>query len=284
VKIKVWAYLDFLQENARPYEQIMPMFFKSYYAGITEDFNPASPTNKINMLNSDTNNADYRNFPKVAFYAVEPQENIFWRTLNWMALKEPNDSPPFEANDDWGLYNSVNNMVNTYQGRADYYLATYQFFVYKYNNLAWLEKILVGSIHAANRDNAYNSYIAWIEGLTWLCKASESWQTIIGARELVTKPNPNYNPFLPLSLRNNPPYIYEWVVKEANDGIVLAESASNLPKATHAPIEIYPNKNNPVDIDKGSSHMQVRNDEGIKKALKDLFDGNYDKWFYTATK
>ena len=30
----------------------------------------------------------------------------------------------------------------------------------------------------------------------------------------------------------------------------------------------------------GSSHMQVRNDEGIKRALKELFDGDYDPWFY----
>jgi len=34
----------------------------------------------------------------------------------------------------------------------------------------------------------------------------------------------------------------------------------------------------------GSSHMQVRNDEGIRKALKDLFDEKYDTWFYTAEK
>ena len=56
----------------------------------------------------------------------------------------------------------------------------------------------------------------------------------------------------------------------------------NLPGATWKPIEIYPNKNNPVDVNKGSSHMQVRNDAGLKEHLNKLFNGNYHPWFWTA--
>jgi len=66
--------------------------------------------------------------------------------------------------------------------------------------------------------------------------------------------------------------------------LVLATSASKLPCATHRAIEIYPNKDSTVDIEKGSSHMQVRNDRGLKEHLKKLLDGNYDPWFYVAPK
>ena len=47
-------------------------------------------------------------------------------------------------------------------------------------------------------------------------------------------------------------------------------------------MEIYPNKNKTVDKDKGSSHMQVRNDAGLKDALFHLFEGDYEPWFKTA--
>jgi hypothetical protein len=60
----------------------LPMFFNNMYAGITNDYKVGADT--INILNSDTSNAKYRAFPKMAFYAVEPQKNIMWRTLNWI--------------------------------------------------------------------------------------------------------------------------------------------------------------------------------------------------------
>ena len=75
------------------------------------------------------------------------------------------------------------------------------------------------------------------------------------------------------------PQTKKWVVKES-DGIVLAESAMDLPCRTHKEVRIYPNEGKNV-TNKGSSHMQVRNDEGIKEHLFNLFEGDYGKFFET---
>ena len=101
-------------------------------------------------------------------------------------------------------------------------------------------------------------HIGYNQGLEWFNNANESWQTIIGAR-----------------VQNGNTITY----KPENDGIVLAESANNLPKATHNPVRIYPNENSSVDVNKGSSHMQVRNDEGLRIHLNKLFNGDYAPWF-----
>jgi hypothetical protein len=104
--------------------------------------------------------------------------------------------------------------------------------------------------------------IEWQKGLDWFNNVNSTWQDIIGARVIG--------------------YVGRTKIREANDGVVLAESAAYLPKATHIPVKIYPNENSTVDINKGSTHMQVRNDAGLKKALNDLFDGKHDKWFKTV--
>jgi len=70
---------------------------------------------------------------------------------------------------------------------------------------------------------------------------------------------------------------YSWEYKE-NDGVVVDESSANLPCATWLPVRIFPFEFENV-TSKGSSHMQIRNDEGIKKALKALFDGEYGTFF-----
>jgi hypothetical protein len=60
---------------------------------------------------------------------------------------------------------------------------------------------------------------------------------------------------------------------------VLRESAENLPGATHMPVignQIL------LDNNAGSSHMQVRNDEGLKQFLYSLFEGEMGMFFETA--
>ena len=238
-------------------DNLMPMFFKQHYAGITEDYNPASPTNKINMLNSDTNSAKYRKFPKVSFYAVEPQDNIMWRTLNWMVTKEPNDADYFQANDDWELYyDMISPLINFYQSRSNQIYADY---LVAYNDLTTSKYLDINKYY--RKMDLERGGLAWKEGLDWFYNANESWQTIIGAR-----------------VQNGNTVTY----KPDNDGIVLAESAAGLPYAQKViKIEATKKKGN-FTLITGSSHMQVRNDEGIRKALKDLLDGKHGDWFYTA--
>ena len=276
---KIQAMLRKMVENLVPTvcnvatDNVMPMFFKHYYAGITEDYKVGAST--INTLNSDTNYADYRKFPKVAFYAVEPQENIFWRTLNWMVY-DPNghngaNGPNvgyFEANDDWKLYNDmIKPMIDHYQTSAEKYYAEYLAYDHCANYFAglknqycdWWKIVLCPPLaaHCATydyertraiqkRDLRYKGYVQWSEGLEWFNNANESWKTIIGAR-----------------VQNGNTVTYK-----ENDGVVLAESAGNLPKTQKA-----------VKIN-GSSHMQIRNDNNTKEHLNKLFNGDYGMWFF----
>jgi hypothetical protein len=235
----------------------LPMFFNNMYAGITNDYKVGADT--INILNSDTNNAKYRAFPKMAFYAVEPQKNIMWRTLNWI-VNNPNDPniAAFKANDDWELYDSlIKGMVDYYQAKKMVYLNLN--IIHAHNVSLVKNKHKQAQLEASY--NALFTYLGYDQGLEWFNNANENWETIIGAR-----------------VKNGNTTTY----KPDNDGVVLAESAANLPGATHASVKIFPNENSTVDINKGSSHMQVRNDEGIREHLDKLFNGDYEKWFYVA--
>jgi hypothetical protein len=71
---------------------------------------------------------------------------------------------------------------------------------------------------------------------------------------------------------------YKHVLYE-NDGVVTAPSASDLPYQTNSPVRVYPREFDPT-IHKGSSHMQVRNDAGIKEHLNNAFNGVYGSFFY----
>jgi len=72
------------------------------------------------------------------------------------------------------------------------------------------------------------------------------------------------------------------VVYGESDGVVLSESAKGLPCPTHLPVRIYPKEFETTAVNRGSSHMQVRNDEGLKEHLNKLLNGDYGKWFRTV--
>jgi hypothetical protein len=65
---------------------------------------------------------------------------------------------------------------------------------------------------------------------------------------------------------------------------VLGQSAANLPYATNEPVHIYPNEFNTNAVNRGSTHIQVRNDDGLKDHLNKLFDGQYEPFFWTNEK
>ena len=245
-------------------DNLLPMFFKTYFEGITEDYNTATPHGVayINMLNQDTLNKRYRDLPKIVFYGIEPENNLLWRTLNWMYYDPNGDNgangpnpAPFEANDDWLLYkNTIKPMIDDYRAKTQSHLA-------EYNRLyAKKQKFFVGWFVSANKIiDEKNSWIAWDAGNSWFNNAPHQWQEILGAKVI------NGNSF----------------TYKQSDGVVLTESSSNLPGATRPPVPIYPNKDKTVDIDKGSSHMQIRNDAGLKEHLNKLLNGDYGWWFRT---
>ena len=234
------------------------------------------------MLNNDTLNQQYKAFPKMAFYAIEPQENIFWRTLNWM-VNDPNgnngangpDVGYFEANDDWRLLDTtLKNIIGFYEGMCVHYHKQYQMgeiafqiglgtYGPMWNGLNDIYRFMCEADMGMN---------AWGDGLAWFKSVDAYWKVVIGASvmdTIILK--------IPLGLTLKIPIPVE--VDPYNDGVVMAESAKNLPGAKYNPVKICPNEDKTVDINKGSTHMQVRNDAGLKEALFNLFEGNYYWWF-----
>ena len=210
--------------------------------------------------------------PKVAFYAIEPQSHIFWRTSNWL-VNNPNNEDAFEANEDWTFYNSIFGTVY-----AKYY-AKYQKVISK------------------------KKKIAWKNGVDWFNTVDPQWQVVIGARQY----HMAYRCKCPRNAIGRPKdYVLKWsatdcinshcdnlspvvwyevnsTVKE-NDGIVLAESAANLPGYTGGPVRVYYKEYEYQAKDRGTSHMQMRNDGGIKEKLYNLLEGKYGYFFKTARK
>jgi triacylglycerol esterase/lipase EstA (alpha/beta hydrolase family) len=272
---------------------ILPVFFSQYYNNITNDYKVGAGA--IQQYNSDIQNSTYLSMPKIAIYGVEPRENILWRTGNWL-IKNPNSEPPFEANDDWEFYYntiyptymSYVSKVHDYQTRIQV-LSASQFFLFPFvtPEMNLLSLMLIR--------NYRNKMIAWQTGVNWFNRANANWESIIGARQYQVNtvnayyckhcsigPNWILSPSLQVCLICNcreiitiPTQTITYTIAE-NDGIVLAESAKNLPGATHCPSRILMNNVQGYD---GSSHMQIRNDKYLKGSLNKLFDGDYGTFF-----
>ena len=250
--------------------QLLPAVFGNYFDGITNSYKVGAPW--IDSLNNDVANLQYIKMPKVAFYAIEPQSRIFWRTSNWL-VNDPNDEEAFQANDDWAFYNDVFGTIYTK------YLANYE------------------------KSKLKKNKVAWKNGLDWFNTVDPQWQVVIGARQY----NIIYRCKCPRNSIGKPKdYVLKWTaldcidnhcdnlfpvfwwevnstIKE-NDGIVLAESAANLPGYTGGPVRVYYNECNFQAKNRGTSHMQMRNDGGIKEKLYNLLEGWYGKFFKTARK
>lgn len=282
---------------------ILPVFFDDYYDDVTNDYLVGSET--ITIWNSDISNSDYCNMSKVAFYGVEPENNLFWRTANWL-VNNPNDEVYFQANDDFKFYNeTIFPMYLNYYGKYKHY----QNKLNNLNNWSWLicATDIGFLIYLTLKDSWTNKMNSWGAGVNWFDNANTEWETIIGARTQIATTTTHYRcrnctfqtleyilGFIPSptvelceifgcqSIQPINVTTYSWEYKE-NDGVVVDESAANLPCSTSPPVRIFPFEFENV-ISKGSSHMQIRNDEGIKRALKALFDGEYGWFFLTEGK
>ncbi len=244
----------------------------------------------LNLLNSGCGeNANLDSFPKVAFYGVEPESGLMLRNAQYF-LTPPNEFEPFVANDDLTLINSFNENYKMYEAKViegqaslDHWLVKqkfcnddpwYAFFHYNFCNNVVPKRI----------DQARKFIAAYQKGVKWFGRVDDQYKVIIGALkynvvqqwycECKQQDGPGFslnevsgpdaycppNAYWKCRLYQAPKYI---AVKKASDGTVLAESAMNLPKATM----------NPVLLD-NTSHMQARNNEAIRVALIDLYDGS----------
>ncbi|HNX21712.1 MAG TPA: alpha/beta hydrolase [Bacteroidales bacterium] len=277
---------------------ILPIFFSQYYDNITNDYKVGAPA--IATFNADVQYPSYMTMPKIAIYGEEPRNNILWRTANWL-INNPNDFEPFKANDDWNFYLSV--IKPTY----NYYLVNFIDYANRINILQMIQNhispLLIPTtsiVHNILIVNYLQKLNAWSAGVEWFNNANADWETIIGARSysfytdytyychscvglsswvltpnLQTCVNKNCRIIIPMPSLN-----IQWTYKP-NDGIVLAESASNLPGATAVPPRILINNLNTYA---GSSHMQIRNDEYLKRSFFKLFEGEYGGFFKTKEK
>lgn len=276
-------------------DNVLPVFFSDYYENITNDYKVGSPA--IEAFNQDTSDISYYNMPKLAFTGVEPRENLFWRTFNWL-VNDPNDAGYFGANDDWNFYYTVGKPLhNCYCNRVVHYNSMVSLYQTAYVFLFPMLDPVGQMTFIAKLKRMIEKKHAWLEGLNWLKNVNNKWEAIIGARattieidtiywcrKCITPPLLTYNIQDCYNLRcreihpievNNLVTIYK-----ENDGIVLRESAENLPCATHMPVignRTLSNNN------AGSSHMQVRNDEGLKHFLNRLFNGEMGMFFETTT-
>lgn len=147
----------------------------------------------------------------------------------------------------------------------------------------------------------------WEKGIRALDNFNEQYQIIIGARvkeqvEIASyticiceeddwpvyyRENPNLGECLDVA-QENPEWdcridtikhnIFTWVEKPS-DGVVLSESASDIPQQTHPSQLMTGNLLNNMDI--GTTHMELRNDVTTKNALNKIFDGNVGDFFQT---
>jgi hypothetical protein len=233
---------------------VLGSFASNYYDKITDAYVVDGCNSKIKTYNADANNAEYCKLPKVAFYGVEPQENILWRTAQWMK-DNPNDEAHFGANNDMKFYNnvikpvyiaySVGSMVNDMM----YDIADKTF--------KWTWWCCPVSASTALMTMMTSAAVKPLvsRGRNWFEGANAQWQTVIGAKTYNSQTG-------------------RWDIKE-NDGVVLTESAMNLPCATNISVRIGEQGEGWA----GSSHMQIRNDSGIDRALNNLFNGNYGRFF-----
>lgn len=272
---------------------ILPELFREFNYPLTNDYKVGS--SHIATLNASAYHPELMQLHKIAFYGVEPDENIMWRTFNWM-VKSINGELPWEANDDFYLLQNFviptrQEYKGYYQDNKDEYLLNYQ----KYQANSWIPLV---AMYYYNKAMGYHTkMLAWDKGVGWFDKANDGWSTIIGALE------PTYSTICECYCLHNGVYSYiytpncqdcsiscpgyllssgpvtnvVWTRKD-NDGIVLAESAKDLPGATFEPQKLN-GVEEPGKPPTGSSHFQVRNDRGLRDQLNKMLDGQMDKFF-----
>jgi pimeloyl-ACP methyl ester carboxylesterase len=242
--------------------------------------NDAQSTNPVNLA-----------MPKIAFYGVEPMQNLIWRTFNWM-VQSPNNVGPWEANDDFGLLNNaIYPLKNNYATHA------------QQNHDAWVALENKWYSWWPGTQNTIALYktreVAWQKGVDWIAGANSSWTAIIGALvevplgtacnciclesgKLVSHIATDCSVcqlLCPNNLISSDPFtLMGWTYKD-NDGVVLAESAQEMPYATHLPV-LLQGSDDPGPPPTGSSHMQIRNDDALRKHLTLLLNGDYNEFFF----
>ncbi len=159
------------------------------------------------------------------------------------------------------------------------------------NRVLWIVPLVLMTFYSLNSNEMK---IQLQRPAVWLVDADENWQAIIGALDVETiTVNEEYSCQCntpegdtydyPITDPDNCPDNCELLagdpvnitiqVTKPNDGVVLKESASYMTGATADPVKL-----------ENSSHMQMRNDEELKKKLTNLYNGSYGDFFFTESR
>jgi len=257
---------------------------------ITEHYQVGSQ--QLNEINNSCESIIIDTMHKMAFYGVEDTVGIMFRTLYYFDT-DPNQSGYFTANPDDFWIEDFQEIVNKFEERKATMELEREFkkrkFKWKKCKI-WPQSTYGSCITLKREIRTLERGIQAIKlAIRTIQQMSESYRTIIGAIEYAALPaecvcKNNYGeelyrgPFngeLDCELKSNSrervfcekDVRFRRNVKDS-DGVVLAESASNMPGSTHMPIMLDE-----------SSHMQMRNDKELRRTLSSLYDGGFDAWF-----
>lgn len=274
--------------------KILPFALSDFTPPITKEYMVGAPY--VDTINNFTNGK-----PKLAFYGVE-QEPVFWRTMNTLSVGASN-YPVFGADDD-------STALDYKQLRADYYnkymayknqADGFKVFADACDN--WFFRIANPTFCAFMPDvwqNSNDMKNAYKEGLDWIDEANEKWKAIIGARYTTSwttneickcKDQCNGGATVTYYTTNTVECMeqeledpcmmschsltqYHTLTQEKeSDGVILVESASNLPGA-------FTFGDDRLELKK-TNHFQLRNSSQTKEKLYKLFKGDYGLYFLT---
>ncbi|MBK9271717.1 MAG: hypothetical protein IPM48_08955 [Saprospiraceae bacterium] len=238
---------------------------------------------------------------KVAFYGVEPPENLPWRTLDWMMLQDVNGVDKFQANSDDTLVSKVAKIKNYYTQKV--LEKEFEIFELEFlhdmpcNWWDWITRPIPCAIYDGKYYKTIQEKVDYMKGVKWFDTADDKWAEIIGS--LVIERKTSYfcecfdsntgqdsyyeikspsecikNPKPGKTCNVNDQYYFEKSYKPS-DGIVLAESASEFPGANSLPVGSASREM------VNSSHMQMRNDKNTRDKLTLLMNGDYGLFFST---
>lgn len=261
-------------------EHILPIALSNFTPPITDDYKVGAP--QLAELNQTPHQ-----IPMIAVYGIE-EEPVLWRTIQYLGIDNPNDFEPWGANEDDKLIESVQTNVARYLLKYIFWSAQVQ--LMEEDGLPcteWWQWVANASDCAWYDDNYWRARKLrdnWLRGVQWLTQANHEFKIMIGA--LTPQVVPEYfcvcydssngltiTPSLtgecgPGFCEVQTGFSIEWIEKES-DGVVLAESAGNMPGADYS-----------IMLPK-TSHMQMRNSAPAKDFFEKLLNGTYGNYFKT---
>lgn len=251
-------------------------------------------------------NPDFVSFPKVAFYGVEPPQNLMLRTVLYFS-QSPNESEYFQANDDNALITQFNLLKLDYIAKAAEWKGHYEYAEdkkkYWCNNwVGYIPSPITLPLYAIKCDYWTSEakkkklvYDLYQNGVDWFDRFDDQYKAIIGSKGVtlttkkycvckneITGQKTETLITLDSECESDPSSALICFLKnkitttkweKESDGVVLAESASNIPFATAPPQKMV-----------NSSHMQMRNDVNTKTSLNLIYGGDVGFFFKTVAK